>query len=60
MQGWLLGNPQRRKTQSGIKRFITGWLGSEQEVKEVEKKKTSQYTEEQLKGVLVDMENWEL
>lgn len=60
MQGWLLGNPQRRKTQSGIKRFITGWLGSEQEVKEVEKKKISQYTEKQWKAVLDNQNTWEL
>ena len=29
-RGWLLGNPTRRKTKSGIKRFITGWLAKEQ------------------------------
>lgn len=29
-RGWLLGNPTRRKTKAGIKRFITGWLAKEQ------------------------------
>lgn len=29
-RGWLLGNPTRRKTKSGINRFITGWLAKEQ------------------------------
>ena len=31
MKGWLLGNPQRQKTRSGAKRFITSWLQREQE-----------------------------
>lgn len=31
MKGWLIGNPDRRKTQRGIRRFITSWLQSEQE-----------------------------
>ncbi|WP_421901280.1 helix-turn-helix domain-containing protein [Maridesulfovibrio sp.] len=26
MKGWLLGNPGKRKTRRGIKRFITSWL----------------------------------
>ena len=30
MKGWLDANPQKRKTRSGIKRFINGWLGREQ------------------------------
>jgi hypothetical protein len=30
MKGWLIGNPDNRKTKKGIKRFITTWLGKEQ------------------------------
>ena len=31
MRGWLLSNPKRRKTKSGIQRFVTGWLSREQD-----------------------------
>ncbi len=31
MRGWLLSNPDRRKTRRGINRFITGWLAKEQD-----------------------------
>jgi hypothetical protein len=31
MKLWLVGNPDRRKTRKGIKRFITNWLKSEQD-----------------------------
>lgn len=31
MLGWLDANPQRRKTRTGIKRFITNWLAREQD-----------------------------
>ena len=30
MRGWLMGNPKNRKTKAGINRFITSWLGKEQ------------------------------
>src|SRR5207248_6570293 len=30
MRGWLLSNPRRRKTESGIRRFVTAWLEREQ------------------------------
>lgn len=30
MKLWLVGNPDRRKTRKGIKRFITTWLNNEQ------------------------------
>lgn len=30
MRGWLLSNPRNRKTESGINRFINGWLRKEQ------------------------------
>lgn len=29
--GWLEGNPTRRKTKAGIKRYINGWLVKEQD-----------------------------
>ena len=31
MIGWFEGNPKKRKTKSGIRRFITGWLAREQD-----------------------------
>jgi len=31
MKGWLTGNPDRRKTKRGIRKFICGWLQREQE-----------------------------
>lgn len=31
MKGWLDSNPNRRKTNSGIKRFITNWLAKTQD-----------------------------
>lgn len=31
MRGWLDVNPKKRKTSSGIKRFINGWLSREQD-----------------------------
>lgn len=31
MQGWLLGNPRNRKTEHGMMRFVTSWLGKEQD-----------------------------
>lgn len=30
MVGWLDGNPARRKTKTGVRRFINGWLSREQ------------------------------
>ena len=30
MAGWCLANPTRRKTRTGINRFINGWLAKEQ------------------------------
>lgn len=30
MRGWCLGNPSRKKTPSGVKRFVTNWLSDEQ------------------------------
>lgn len=31
MQGWLDGNPKKRKTKNGILRFVTGWLSRAQD-----------------------------
>ena len=31
MAGWFLGNPQRRKTRAGIRRFIISWLARAQD-----------------------------
>ncbi len=31
MAGWLDGNPKKRKTKQGVRRFITGWLSREQD-----------------------------
>jgi len=31
MKGWLVGNPERRKTRSGARKFITSWLQREQD-----------------------------
>ena len=31
MRGWLDANPAKRKTKSGIRRFVNGWLAKEQD-----------------------------
>lgn len=31
MRGWLLGNPRKKKTKSGVMRFIQSWLAREQD-----------------------------
>lgn len=31
MRGWLLANPNKRKTRGGIRRFVNGWLAREQD-----------------------------
>lgn len=31
MKGWLIGNPDKKKTRRGVKRFITNWLAREQD-----------------------------
>lgn len=31
MRGWCISNPSKRKTKTGIKRFINGWLSREQD-----------------------------
>ena len=48
MRGWLLSNPERRKTKRGIKRFINNWLSREQDkghgVKATASKGTNKFT----------------
>ena len=63
MRGWCLGNPKRRKTRYGIKRFVTSWLGKEQDKpsiqKTVKKEKTDwsgQYTDEEYMQGMSDLE----
>lgn len=31
MRGWLLANPEKRKTRRGVLRFVTAWLAREQD-----------------------------
>ena len=31
MKGWLIANRQKRKTKTGISRFVQAWLGREQD-----------------------------
>ena len=31
MKAWCINNPKKRKTAAGIKRFVTNWLGKEQD-----------------------------
>lgn len=31
MKLWLVGNPEKRKTVRGMRKFITGWLSREQQ-----------------------------
>lgn len=48
MRGWLLSNPERRKTKRGINRFINNWLSREQDkghgVKATASKGTNKFT----------------
>lgn len=37
MKSWLEANPKRRKTRTGMKRFINGWLSREQDKKDEQK-----------------------
>ena len=37
MKAWLEANPNRRKTRTGMKRFINGWLSREQDKKDEQK-----------------------
>lgn len=41
MRGWCKGNPSRRKTASGVRRFVTTWLSKEQNNSRAAPKKSS-------------------
>ena len=46
MKGWLMGNPTKRKTRRGVLRFVTNWLGREQDRRASQKAdKTDSYGE---------------
>ena len=59
MKGWLLGNPKKRKTRTGIKRFITNWLSNKQNNPQFNNNytngKNSQNDFEQRKNQFVDI-----
>lgn len=42
MRGWLLANPSKRKTKSGIARFVNSWLAREQDRGPVKTRGTKQ------------------
>ena len=44
MAGWCDANPKRRKTKSGIKRFINSWLAEEQDKGGVNRLPGAQYS----------------
>ena len=44
MRGWCLANPTRRKTKSGVERFIVGWLSKEQDSGKSKKPKVPEQT----------------
>ena len=48
MIGWCMGNPTRRKTRRGVKRFITGWLSGDQDEGKTRRpsNQTKQYADE--------------
>lgn len=40
MKGWLDSNPKKRKTKTGILRFVNGWLSRAQDSPHIEKKQS--------------------
>ena len=46
IRGWCLSNPSKRKTKSGIKRFINGWLSKAQKDYQQHHKEVVQVEEE--------------
>ena len=44
MQGWLDSNPKKRKTKTGILRFVNGWLSREQDKPHFDKKSNVRQT----------------
>lgn len=62
MRGWCIGNPKKRKTRYGIKRFVTSWLGKEQDKPSFVKnnkqnEKPQQYTDEEYRAMSDDVSN---
>ncbi len=48
MRGWCVSNPKKRKTKSGIKRFVNSWLSREQDkgYRKLQSKVDSGYSQE--------------
>lgn len=46
MRGWLMANPTRRKTKTGINRFVVGWLAREQDKGKVKEKPKNHFSGE--------------
>ena len=44
MRGWLESNPKKRKTKTGILRFVNGWLSREQDKPHFDKKSNVRQT----------------
>ena len=51
MRGWLLANPQKRKTRRGIKAFITSWLAKEQDRPRARSGTTRKMTAEEILSI---------
>lgn len=61
MKGWCRDNPQKRKTKSGIRRFIGNWLSREQDKGGVfrnKQKNTYQSREEQIANRVSVVDTW--
>lgn len=57
MKGWLDANPSKRKTKTGIKRFVNGWLSRAQErtqYKNENQSKIPDYLQKQKDGLIKD------
>lgn len=51
MRGWLLANPQKRKTRRGIKAFIATWLAKEQDHPRARSGTTRKMTAEEILSI---------
>lgn len=57
MKGWLDANPSKRKTKTGIKRFVNGWLSRAQERTQYQNESQSKipdYLQKQKDGLIKD------
>ena len=60
MKGWLADNPKNRKTKSGIRRFINGWLDREQDkAPRAEKKQQQQRSTNRFNNFQQRDYNWD-